>query len=164
MLTIKSPAFEDMEEIPAEYSCDGLNISPELAISGVPEKTESLALILEDPDAPEGGFTHWVVFNIPPDTKRFEEGSIPMEAIEGVNDSGESGYLGPCPPSGTHHYIFELFALDFTPEVSDLSTATDLREEIEGHILGQATLTGLFSYSSKSDDDDTDDLDTLLFF
>ncbi|MFH0987483.1 MAG: YbhB/YbcL family Raf kinase inhibitor-like protein, partial [Patescibacteria group bacterium] len=103
-LTLKSSAFENNSSIPQKYTCDGENISPPLTISGEPQEAKDLVLILEDPDAPQGTFTHWTIWNIPLGIKEIEEGMAPEGAIEGQTDFGEIGYGGPCPPSGTHRY------------------------------------------------------------
>jgi Raf kinase inhibitor-like YbhB/YbcL family protein len=110
-LRLTSPVFADNAAIPAKYTCRGQNISPPLVISGVPNSTKSLVLILHDPDAPSGDFVHWVVWNIPPGTTAIAEGALPSGAKLGMTSFGKTAYGGPCPPSGMHHYIFELFAL-----------------------------------------------------
>src|SRR6266704_1391227 len=114
-LTLRSNAFDDGGGIPVRFTCDGANDSPSLAWEGAPDGTQGFALIVHDPDAPRGDFTHWVVFDIPLGVDRFDEGAAPIQtSLEGANDFGNVGYGGPCPPPGhgPHHYIFELYALD----------------------------------------------------
>jgi len=111
-MKISSPAFSAGGEIPAKYTCNGPNLSPELQISGAPAGGKSLLLVMDDPDAPTGLFTHWLAWNIDPHTTKFAENSVPAGAVQGTNDFGKRGYGGPCPPSGTHRYYFKIFALD----------------------------------------------------
>ena len=144
-LTISSPAFGENEKIPVRYSCKGDNVNPELHFEDVPEGTRSLVLIVDDPDAPGGIFDHWIVFDIPPETSVLAENSIPKDAIQGVNGFGDIGYGGPCPPSGTHRYRFKLYAVDTTIELPEGSTKDDVLEAIDGHVLEDDMLTGLFS-------------------
>lgn len=144
-MKISSPSFAENREIPVEYTCDGDNISPPLVIADVPEEAKSLALIVDDPDAPIGIFTHWIIWNIDPKTEEISEGEVPEGTAEGVNDSGERGYTGPCPPFGTHHYNFHLYALDNTLNLTGAAGRGELEEEMEGHIIATATFTGLFS-------------------
>lgn len=147
-MKISSTAFKPDEMIPEKYTCEGDNINPPLQIAEPPAETESLALILHDPDAPGGDFVHWILWNIDPSVLEIEEGTIPVGAQEGMNDSGQVGYTGPCPPSGTHHYEFHLYALDTMIDLPETSDKTDLRNEIEGHILDEASLIGLYKKSS----------------
>jgi len=140
---IKSSAFANNGRIPAEYTCDGEGINPPLLISGVPANTKSLALILDDPDAPGGTFNHWVVWNIPPTTSAIKEGG-PVEGVSGINSAGDNGYFGPCPPSGTHRYIFKLYALDALISLSSGAGSSDLKNAINSHIVNQTQLTGLY--------------------
>lgn len=142
-LQIKSPAFADNGKISAKYTCDGEGTSPELLISGVPESAKSLVLILDDPDAPGGTFNHWVVWNIPPTASIIKEGAS-VEGISGINSGGESGYYGPCPPSGTHRYIFKLYALDILLSLDSGAGSSDVKSAIEGHIIDQTQLIGLY--------------------
>ncbi len=144
-MKITSPSFENNGNIPPKFSCDGEGISPALSISGVPKDTLSLALIMHDPDAPmAGGFTHWVIFNMSPALKEIKENSKPESGVEGMNSSGKTGYTGPCPPSGTHHYQFKLYALDEMLKFDSSAKKTDIEKAIAGHILGQAELVGLY--------------------
>jgi Raf kinase inhibitor-like YbhB/YbcL family protein len=152
---IESPAFPDGGTIPKLYTCDGKDISPPLAWSGVPEAARSLALICEDPDAPRGTWTHWVIFDIPASVKSLGEGVLTNErvtvaagekpAFQGTNDFGKIGYGGPCPPGGTHHYHFRIYALDTGLDLGPKTTRLDLLRSIKGHILAEGKLTGLYS-------------------
>lgn len=144
LLKLSSQAFGNNAAIPAHYSCKGDNISPPLDIEGVPADTASLALIVHDPDAPNGDFTHWLVWNIDPSVKRINENSVPSGAIQGTSGFGDTKYGGPCPPSGTHHYIFELYSLDSELDLPTSSGQTELKQAMQGHILDQTILTGLF--------------------
>jgi len=138
-MALASPAFTENGEIPAKYGCSdgGQAVSPPLTISGVPPQAKSLALIVDDPDAPGGTFTHWVVWNIAPSTTSVAEGLTPAGASEGKNGYGKSGWGAPCPPSGEHHYIFVLYALD-TPQIAGA-------DEIPKHVVAQAKLIGRYA-------------------
>jgi Raf kinase inhibitor-like YbhB/YbcL family protein len=142
-LTIKSPAFEANRQIPKKYTCQGQDINPPLTIEGIPEGAKSLALTLDDPDAPSGTFDHWVVWNIPPSTNRIAEQSVP--GTEGFNSMREHGYTGPCPPSGTHRYFFKVYALDMELGLGANSSKKDLEKAIQGHVLAKGELIGLVS-------------------
>jgi len=144
-LSLKSPAFEDQGFIPSKYTCDGEDINPPLLIEGVPQEAKSLVLVMQDPDAPGGTFLHWLLWNIPPETKEISEGKIPSGAIEGKNDFGKIGYGGPCPPSGSHHYIFTLYALSQKLDFPQDLSWNDFKTLINPHILAQAKLTGVYS-------------------
>ncbi|MGM5481745.1 MAG: YbhB/YbcL family Raf kinase inhibitor-like protein [Nanobdellota archaeon] len=144
-LTISSPAFGEQEHIPKKYSCKGDDINPELTFQDIPDGTESLVLIMDDPDAPGGTFDHWVLFDIPAATSSIKEDSVPDNATEGSNSFGNVGYGGPCPPSGTHRYQFKLYAVDTTIELPEGATKDDVLEAIDGHVLEDDMLTGLFS-------------------
>ena len=125
-MTITSPAFSAGAEIPAKFTCNGQSTSPELRISGTPPGAKSLALIAEDPDAPSGVFTHWLVWNIDPQTTRWGENSVPAGALQGTNDFSKKGYGPPCPPSGTHRYVFKIFALDRTLDLKPGARRPDM--------------------------------------
>ena len=142
-MKLTSPAFEHNQEMPSEYTCDGSDTSPELNIENVPEGTKSLALIMDDPDAPAGTWVHWVVWNIPPETKSIAKANEP-EGVQGTTSFGRAGYGGPCPPSGTHRYFFKLYALDSTLNLAEDSKKEDLLQAMEGHIIEQAELIGLY--------------------
>lgn len=143
MLKIESSAFKNKEKIPAKYSCEGEDLSPPLLFSNIPTKAKSLALIVDDPDAPTGTFDHWIVWNLPPATTELAEGaSVPSE---GVNGFGATRYRGPCPPRGKpHRYFFKLYALDTTLDLAAGSTKAALENAMKGHILSEAELVGLY--------------------
>lgn len=143
-MLLTSSAFQDGGFIPKKFTCDGGNINPELLIQNVPPDAQSLALIMHDPDAPSGGFTHWVVWNINPATSVIKEESVPPGASEGITGRGNIGYVGPCPPSGTHRYQFRLYALDEQLVLSGATTASALEAEVEKHLLATAELVGLY--------------------
>lgn len=145
-LQLTSSAFEDNAAIPVQYTCDGDSISPPLAISGVPEDTAALALIVVDIDGPGGGFVHWTVWNIDPATTEVPEGAVPGGGTEGQTSLGDGGYFGPCPPSGVHRYVFTLYALD-AALVLDAATSgrAEIEAAMEGHALESADLTGTYS-------------------
>lgn len=137
--------FANGEKIPSIYTCDGENLPPEITINGSPPaKTKSLALIVDDPDSPSGIFTHWILYNIPPNTTKINSKDLPKEAFQGINDFGQIGYGGPCPPSGTHRYYFKLYALDAMVS-RDKLIKSQLEQEINGHILGKTELMGKYS-------------------
>lgn len=143
-MKISSPAFADNGQIPPKYTCDGEDINPPLRLEHVPEGARSLALIIEDPDAPAGLWIHWLVWNINPHQNEIAENSTPREAMAGRNSFNRTGYGGPCPPSGTHHYIFRLFALDSVLPLAGGSTKNQLEEAMKPHVLAEARLTGLY--------------------
>lgn len=143
-MQITSSAFQNDQFIPAAYTCDGANLIPPLRFSAVPSETKSLVLIVDDPDSPSGNWSHWLVWNISPQTSEIEEGRPPTGASQGVTSFGESLYGGPCPHSGTHRYFFKLYALDI---ILDLPATTDkkqLEEAIAGHVLDQNQLMGRY--------------------
>src|SRR5206468_5901477 len=141
-MKLTSPAFIEGAEVPKEFTCEGENYNPPLTFEDIPAGTQSLALIVEDPDAPNGIWYHWFVYNIPPNTKGIEAHSLPEKATEGLANGGTPGYEGPCPPSGIHHYIFTLYALDTVFDGAKKTDAPAFRERIKGHIIGETTLTG----------------------
>lgn len=137
--------FKNGERIPAEFTCDGEDTSPDFYVSEVPKEAKSLALIADDPDAPVGLFVHWVLYNIPPNTDKFSAQDLPNGVIEGTTDFGRIGYGGPCPPSGTHRYFFKLYAIDKILDLPSGVTKRKLEEEIRGHIIEKAELMGVYS-------------------
>jgi Raf kinase inhibitor-like YbhB/YbcL family protein len=143
--TVSSPAFEDGQPIPARHTADGADISPELELASPPEGTESFALIMDDPDAPMGTWVHWVVWSIPGDTRTIPEGSLPDGAVEGRNSWRRSEYGGPAPPSGTHRYIFKVYALDTTLDLPTSADKAGLERAIQGHVLAEAALMGTYT-------------------
>lgn len=152
-LTLTSTAFNDGAPIPTDYTCDGNARSPALCWSGAPEGTKSFALIVHDPDAPRGDFTHWIQFNIPGDIQEIPEGADtggaqPAPGDPGTNDFGKLGYGGPCPPHGhgQHHYVFDLYALDLDQlTIGADAKRADVEDAMRQHILGEAHLTGVYA-------------------
>ncbi len=152
-LTIISPAFGQNDAIPALYTCDGKDISPALTWSGVPEGTKSLALIVDDPDAPDPAapkmtWVHWVLYNLPPGTTDLPEevppSGLPRGTLQGLNDWKRTGYGGPCPPIGRHRYFHKLYALDVAlPDLGTPSKAA-LEKAMKGHVLAEARLVGTY--------------------
>jgi len=145
IMRIESTTFKHSESVPKKFTCDGENINPELSIGDVPEGTKSLALIVDDPDAPVGLWVHWVVWNISPETKTIKEHSVPKGAMEGATSAGKPGYRGPCPPDGEHRYFFKLYALDTEINLPPDADKDALEEEMVGHVLDKAELIGLYS-------------------
>src|SRR6201982_953748 len=131
-ISISSPAFQAGGDIPAKFTCNGTNVSPELKISGVPNEAKSLVLIVDDPDAPRGLFTHWIAWNIDPKATDIAENSPQAGAIQGTNDFGKPNYGGPCPPSGTHRYFFKLFALDTKLDLKPTARRAELDAAMKG--------------------------------
>ncbi len=144
-LKISSLAFQHKGHIPSKYTCDGTDINPPLLVENVPAGAKSLAMIVDDPDAPRGTWVHWVVWNIAPDTRQINEHSVPSGATEGINDFRKRSYGGPCPPSGTHRYFFKLYALDESLRLDPGTDKVGLEKAMHGHILGQAELIGLYA-------------------
>jgi Raf kinase inhibitor-like YbhB/YbcL family protein len=144
-MKIKTTAFQEGGNIPSKFTCDGADANPPLRFEGVPAEAKSLALIIDDSDAPGGLFTHWLVWNIDPKTTTVEENSAPSSGVQGKNDFGKSGYGGPCPPSGTHRYIFKVFALDRQLGLAAASKRAQLDAQMRGHILAQGELMGRYS-------------------
>ncbi len=147
-MKIVSSAFQDNQKIPPKYTCDGEDISPPLEISDVPRGSKSLVLIVEDPDAPGGTFDHWLVWNISP-SAFIEEGAFLKGAVEGVNSFGKKSYGGPCPPSGLHHYRFKVYALNTTLDLSPSVGKEEVLGAIEGCVLAEAELTGLYQRDAR---------------
>ena len=140
-MKISSPEFENNKLIPRKFTCQGQDINPTLILDDIPEEARSLALIMDDPDAPMGMWVHWVVFDIPL-VKRIEEDSIPGK--QGSNDFGRNDYGGPCPPSGTHRYFFKIYALDCMLNLKEGISKKELERVMEGHVLDKAELVGLY--------------------
>ena len=143
-MKITSSAFQEGSNIPSKFTCDGSDTSPPLQITGVPSEAKSLVLIADDPDAPGGLFTHWLIWNIPPQTNSIAEGSSP-KGVQGANDFGKSGYRGPCPPPGTHRYSFKIFALDRELELRPGARRTQLDAAMKGHVIAQGELIGRYA-------------------
>jgi Raf kinase inhibitor-like YbhB/YbcL family protein len=149
-MQLTSATFQQGSEIPSYYTSDGGNVSPVLSWKDAPPKTKSFVLVMHDPDAPRpGGFTHWTVYNITPDTGHIEE-NVPGEeqvaglGMQGKNDSGKLGYIGPAPPSGTHRYFFRLFALNSLLDLTPGATPEQLSAAMKGHVIAQAELMGTY--------------------
>lgn len=140
-MKITSPEFENNGFMPKKFTCQGQNVNPALLIEGIPSKTKSLALIVEDPDASIGTWVHWAVYDIPLTTK-IEEDSVPGDLA--INDFRRKEYGGPCPPSGTHRYFFKLYALDTKFELQQDAGKMELERAMEGHILEKAEIVGLY--------------------
>jgi hypothetical protein len=143
-MKVTSSAFKDGGDIPSKFSCDGANTSPPLQISEVPAGAKALVLIVDDPDAPSGLFTHWMVWNLSPQTGTIADGSAPG-GVHGTNDFGKSGYGGPCPPSGAHRYYFRLFALDRKLDLGGGAKRSQLDAAMKGHVIAQGELVGRYS-------------------
>jgi hypothetical protein len=141
-MKISSTAFDNGQPIPAKY-VDKIN--PPLLIDNVPTKSKSLALIVRDPDAPSGNFTHWIVWDIPPDTREMPEDTLPPGCIEGKNSAGVSYWVKPAPPSGTHRYFFDLYAIDTILNLPPTTTRDELEVAIANHVIDQAEYMGTFS-------------------
>ncbi|TXH06959.1 MAG: YbhB/YbcL family Raf kinase inhibitor-like protein [Candidatus Moraniibacteriota bacterium] len=141
---LHSPAFAYGERIPREYTCDGRDVSPPLSVESVPEDAESLALIVEDPDAPGGTWIHWRLWNIAPTTTLIREGSVPAGAIVGRNSFGQPCYGGPCPPNGEHAYIFRIYALRAPLHLPAEATELMFRNALLGNTIAEADLVGYY--------------------
>jgi len=151
-LSLTSSAFKPGDTIPSKYTCEGDDVSPPLAIDGVPEGTKSLALLIVDPDAPDPKaptrvWAHWLVYNMPPDTKGLPEDAsrtgLPQGAVTGLSDRKQASYHGPCPPIGRHRYFHKLYALDTTLPAKALTKA-ELEAAMKGHVVAQAELMGTY--------------------
>jgi Raf kinase inhibitor-like YbhB/YbcL family protein len=145
-ISITSSAFQPGGDIPTKFTCNGTNVNPALKISGVPNEAKSLVLIVDDPDAPRGLFTHWIAWNIDLKATDIAENSAPAGAIQGTNDFGKRNYGGPCPPSGTHRYFFKLFALDTKLDLKPTARRAELDAAMKGHVMAQGELMGRYSH------------------
>lgn len=145
-MEVTSNAFKTNGQIPLRYTCDGENVNPSLKIMKIPEQAKSIALIVDDPDAPAKTWVHWIVFDIPVSGSELEisEGENP-ESIKGINDFKKLGYGGPCPPSGTHRYFFKAYALDKELGLNEGAAKKQVEKAMKGHILDSAELIGLYS-------------------
>lgn len=143
-MIITSTAFQQNTVIPSKYTCDGNNTNPPLSFSQVPKETESLVLLVDDPDAPQKTWVHWVLYNIPPATLGILQHSVPPNSMFGTNDFGTHTYGGPCPPSGTHRYFFKLYALDSMLNLPEGATKDEVEEAMQDHIIASAELIGLY--------------------
>src|SRR5438093_10775190 len=146
-MKITSSAFQEGGMIPDKYAKQGQNVNPPLRIEGAPAEAKSLALIVDDPDAPVGLFTHWLVWNIDSKTTEIAENSVPKGAVQGTNDYPNLGYGGPQPPSGTHRYYFKIFALDQTLDLKSGAKRQELDKAMSSHVIAQGELMGRYSHS-----------------
>jgi len=142
-MKLTSTEFSHNEPIPRKFTCQGEDISPELIVEEIPETAKSLALIVDDPDAPGKTFDHWIVYDIPIHIHTIEEGAAP--GTQGVNSYGKAGYSGPCPPSGRHRYFFKIYALDDRLGLPEGLGKPELEKAMEKHVLDQAELIGIYS-------------------
>jgi len=148
-IILTSSAFKEGEIIPARYACDGENLSPPLNWSEPPESTGAFTLTLDDPDAPAGNFNHWVIYNIPATARQLQEGMSAKEkfndgTLQGHNGAAQTGYFGPCPPFGVHHYVFTLYALDAPLTLQPGAARKQVLEAMNNHILAKGKLTGIY--------------------
>jgi hypothetical protein len=141
-LIVTSPVFENNKPIPQKYTADGSDINPPIEIKGIPKGTKSLALIMDDPDAPLRTWDHWIVWNIPPERNKIEENTVP--GVQGKNSWKKASYGGPNPPMGTHRYFFKAYALDTDLNIDPGSSKKDLEKSMEKHMLAKGELVGLY--------------------
>ena len=145
-ISVTTPAFQAGGDVAAKFTCNGANVNPELRINGVPSEAKSRVLIVDDPDAPRGLFTHWIVWNIDPKATDIGENSAPAGGIQGTNDFGKRNYGGPCPPSGTHRYFFKIYALDTKLDLKPSARRAELDAAMRGHTLAQGELMARYSH------------------
>jgi Raf kinase inhibitor-like YbhB/YbcL family protein len=145
-ISVTTSAFQASGDIPPKFTCNGANVNPGLKINGVPNEAKSLVLIVDDPDAPRGLFTHWIVWNIDPKATDIGENSAPAGGIQGTNDFGKRSYGGPCPPSGTHRYFFKIFALDTKLDLKAGAHRAELDAAMRGHTLAQGELMARYAH------------------
>ena len=147
-MKLTSPNFINNSVLPRQYTCQGINQSPALTIEEVPANAQSLVLIVDDPDAPSGTWVHWTLWNLPVSTKEIPEAyQAEAPAVEGLTSFGNSGYSGPCPPSGSHRYFFKVYALSQILDLKSGSTATELKSAMEGKVLATAELMATYQKS-----------------
>jgi Raf kinase inhibitor-like YbhB/YbcL family protein len=144
-MTLSSPDFAQGQAMPGEFAYKGGNHSPQLLIGSVPLNAKSLVLIVDDPDAPSGLWTHWLLWNIPPGAVVLEDGQVPKDAVQGKNSFGHTRYDGPAPPSGTHRYFFHVYALDTKLSLAEGAARGDLEAAMKGHVVGSAEFFGTYS-------------------
>ena len=144
-MKITSSAFQEGGDIPSKFTCDGADMNPALRFEGAPGEAKSLLLIVDDPDAPVGLFTHWLAWNIDPKTTEVAENSAPTNAVQGTNDFPKTGYGGPCPPSGTHRYYFKVYALNQTLDLKPGAKRKEVDAAMRGHVIAQGELMGRYS-------------------
>ena len=147
--SISSGAFSQGDTIPVEYTCDGSDISPPLVFSEIPDSAKSIALIVDDPDAPGGTWVHWVIYNMPVGRELAKgvpiAGTLPDGSRQGTSDFGKAGYGGPCPPSGTHRYYFKAYVLDIVLDIQSGASKAELENAMQGHVLAKAELIGKYA-------------------
>jgi Raf kinase inhibitor-like YbhB/YbcL family protein len=145
-MLLTSPAFKHGEPIPRKFTCEGGDISPELTVQNLPQGTKSLALLMDDPDAPGETFTHWLVWNIDPSATFIKEESKPPRSVEGMNSGATVGYMGPCPPPGKpHRYFFRVYALDALLLLTTGGTRQEFEAALVGHVLAETELMGTYA-------------------
>ncbi len=144
-MNLSSPAFSNEGDLPKKYACDGEKMSPPLAVGDVPMGAKSLALVVEDPDAPSGMFTHWTVWNINPAITEIGENSVPSAGIEGKTSANSVGYVSPCPPSGTHRYYFRMYAINNSLDLARGASVDDLKRAMKGRVLDSAELMARYA-------------------
>ena len=145
IMKLSSPSFENNAVIPEKFTCEAEDVNPEFLISGVPEGVKSLVLIVDDPDAPPKVWEHWTLWNIPPDTERIPENSVPQGAVQGMNDFKRVDWGGPCPPPGkVHNYKFKLYALDAVLTLDSSAGKSEVEKAMQGHVLEETVLTGTY--------------------
>jgi len=148
-LKVTSPAFENNKTIPSKYGCDDSNVNPSVKIENVPPEAKSLALVFDDKDAPRGTYVHWILWNINPSVGEIKENSVPEGAIQGTNDFKKNAYGGPCPPTRPHKYALIVYALDVRLNLEPKSGKADLEKAMEGHIIAQGQLMGVYKREKK---------------
>lgn len=144
-IKVTSSAFSEGGKIPKKYTCDGSDVSPPLRIENLPKGAKSIALIVEDPDAPGRTWTHWLVWNIDPGNTEIRENNVPSHATQGTSDFGSAKYGGPCPPSGTHRYYFRVYALDAAISLPSSATKSAVEKAIAPHVIAKGSLMGTYS-------------------
>jgi len=149
-MIVESSVFSNFQAIPPRYTCDGNDVSPPLRWKNIPDKTKSIAVVCDDPDAPMGTWVHWVCYDIAPTCDSLDENipiadSLPRGGKQGMNDFGKFGYGGPCPPSGIHRYFFKVYALDIVLGLPAGKSKKELEKAMKGHIVGQGELVGKYS-------------------
>jgi len=148
-LKVTSPVFENNKTIPPKYGCDGSNVNPSVKIENVPPEAKSLALVFDDKDAPRGTYVHWILWNIDPSVREIRENSVPEGAIQGTNDFKKNVYGGPCPPTRPHKYALIVYALDVRLNLEPKSGKADLEKAMEGHIIAQGQIMGIYKREKK---------------
>ena len=148
-LKVTSPAFENNKTIPSKYGCDGVNVNPAIQIDDVPSGAKSLALLFDDKDAPRKTYVHWILWNLDPSTKEIKGNSVPEGAVQGLNDFKKNTYGGPCPPTRPHKYALIVYALEVPLNLDPKSGKAELEKAMEGHIIAQGQLMGVYKREKK---------------